>query len=290
MSTPPVDHAALSRRRARLESLWRGPTPVVMGVLNCTPDSFSDGGRFATLDDAVSHAGAMAAAGAGIVDVGGESTRPGASSVSARAEHDRVVPVIAEIRRRHPDLVLSVDTSKVTVAEAALAAGADVVNDVTGGRDPAMLVLVAAHGAAAVLMHMRGTPETMQTQTRYGHVVAEVHGALAECARNARCAGVAPDSIWLDPGIGFGKSLEGNLRLLGALGGLASLGHPVLIGTSRKRFIGELTDAAVDNRLPGTLASLIPAVGLERAVVRVHDPGPVRQFLTVARAVTEVRA
>jgi dihydropteroate synthase len=253
-----------------------------MGVVNCTPDSFSDGGEFFDPDLALQHAEALLEAGALIIDVGGESTRPGAAEVDAATESARVLPLIRELARRHPDAILSVDTCKAEVAEAALAAGALIVNDVSAAADPAMLPLVAAHEATLVLMHRRGSPASMQQNTSYEHVVAEVHDFLARRARAAEEAGVAPRRIWLDPGIGFGKDDRGNLQLLAALPDLAALGYPVLVGPSRKSFIGRLTGAPVHERLPGTLASLIPVVGLDRVVVRVHEPAPVLQFLEIA--------
>jgi dihydropteroate synthase len=261
-----------------------------MGILNCTPDSFSDGGLHFDPDSAVRRGESMFAEGARIVDVGGESTRPGASPVDAAEESRRVLPVIRELRRRHPEAVLSIDTSKPDVAEAALDAGADIVNDVTAGGTPGMLELVADRGAAIVLMHMRGTPRTMQQDLAYTNVVAEVHAHLLERARAASAAGVAPDRVWLDPGIGFGKDDDGNLALLAALPVLAAHGHPVLVGPSRKAFIGRLTGAPVEARLPGTLGSLIPVIELERAVVRVHDPAAAVQFLEIAARVCEASA
>lgn len=261
-----------------------------MGIVNTTPDSFSDGGRFLEPDAAVAEAERHLEAGAAIVDVGGESTRPGATPVSVDEELRRVLPVIAEIRLRHPEAVLSIDTAKLAVAEAALAAGADIVNDVSAGADPGMLELVARSGGAIVLMHRRGDPATMQRDTRYTDVVAEVHRFLRERAAAAAAAGIAPHRIWLDPGIGFGKDDDGNLALLAAAPALAAIGHPVLIGASRKSFIGRLTGAAVGDRLGGSLASLTPLVGLDRVVVRVHDPGPTRQFLVLARRLAEAAA
>jgi dihydropteroate synthase len=198
-----------------------------------------------------------------------------------------VVPVVAEIRRLHPGLPVSVDTSKAEVAAAALEAGADLVNDVSACRDPEMLATVAAAGAGIALMHMRGEPRTMQQDTRYDDVVAEVHAFLRRRAAAAVAAGVDGDLVWLDPGIGFGKDVEGNLALLRALPDLAALGHPVLVGPSRKAFIGRLTGAAVDDRLPGTLAAVHPAVALPRAVVRVHDVAAAVQYLAVARRIAE---
>lgn len=253
-----------------------------MGIVNCTPDSFSDGGRFLDETAALAEAEHQLESGAAIIDVGGESTRPGAAPVSAEDEKQRVIPVLSELRRRHSSAVLSIDTTKVAVATAALAAGAAVINDVSAASEPGMHELVAESGVALVLMHRRGTPETMQTDTRYGDVVAEVHGFLRERAAAATAAGIHRDRVWLDPGIGFGKDDAGNIALLAALPDLASLGHPVVLGSSRKSFIGRLTGARPDDRLPGTLASLIPAVGLERAVIRVHDPGSAVQFLEIA--------
>ncbi len=273
--------AATQTRAHRLGQLWPRRRPVVMGILNCTPDSFSDGGRFTDLDAAIGGGQDLIDEGAEIVDVGGESTRPGAAAVSVDEENRRVVPVIAELRRRWPEILISVDTSKPEVASRALAAGADLVNDVTGAAAPGMLSEVAERRAGIVLMHMRGTPRSMQSDTTYGHVAAEVHGYLRQRAAAAVAAGICASAVWLDPGIGFGKDDRGNLQLLAALPELAALGHPVLVGPSRKSFIGRLTGAATAARLPGTLASLVPAVGLARAVVRVHDPGPAVQFMEV---------
>lgn len=258
-----------------------------MGIVNVTPDSFSDGGRFADPARALAHAEALLAEGADILDVGGESTRPGALPVDVPVETGRVVPVIAALHERRPEALLSVDTSKPEVAAAALAAGALVVNDVTAGSHPDMLPLVVERGAAIVLMHMRGTPATMQADTSYADVVAEVAAWLRTRATAARAAGLPAERIWLDPGIGFGKDVTGNLRLLAHLEDLAALGHPVVLGASRKSFIGRLCGAAVDDRLPGSLASLVPLAGLPRAVARVHDVAATRQFLTVLRAVEE---
>jgi dihydropteroate synthase len=253
-----------------------------MGIVNCTPDSFSDGGRFVREDDAVAEADRHLAAGATIVDIGGESTRPGADPVAADEECRRVLPVIDELRRRHPAAVISVDTTKVTVAESAVDAGADLINDVSAAADDGMLELAADRGVGIVLMHRRGSPHTMQHDTRYDDVVAEVHEFLRRRAAAAIRAGIAAERVWLDPGIGFGKCDRGNLALLAALPDLAALGHPVVVGPSRKSLIGRLTGAPVDDRLGGTLAALIPTVGIARAVVRVHDVGPACQFLDLA--------
>jgi dihydropteroate synthase len=259
-----------------------------MAVVNCTPDSFSDGGSFLDPETALGHAERLVAEGADIVDFGGESTRPGAEPVTAAEELGRILPPLRELRRRHAGLPISVDTTKPEVAEAALDAGADLINDVSAAADGRMLRLAACRGAAIVLMHMRGTPATMQHDTRYADVVGEVRDYLRERAAAAAAAGIPPLRVWLDPGIGFGKDVDGNLSLLAALPGLAELGHPVLIGASRKSFLGRITGADVGGRLAAGLAALIPAIGLERVVVRVHDPEPTVQFLEVARRLREV--
>jgi dihydropteroate synthase len=261
-----------------------------MGILNCTPDSFSDGGLHFEPTRAVRRGLDMFGEGATIVDVGGESTRPGASPVAADEETRRVVPVIDALREAAPDAVISVDTSKTEVAGEALGAGADIVNDVTAASAPGMLDLVADHGAAIILMHMRGEPRTMQSNLSYDHVVAEVHGHLLDRAAAAMAAGVPHQRVWLDPGIGFGKDDDGNLALLAALPDLAAHGHPVVVGTSNKSFIGRLAGAPVEDRLPGTLGALITVPGIPRAVVRVHDPGAASQFLEIAVRVHEVPA
>ncbi len=261
-----------------------------MGIVNCTPDSFSDGGRFLAADDAVNEGERHLEAGARIIDIGGESTRPGAEAVADDDESRRVVPVIRELRHRHPSIAISVDTTKVSVAEHALNAGADIVNDVSAAAEPGMLELVANHGVAIVLMHRRGTPRTMQQDTHYDDVVAEVHATLRDRATAAVTAGISPHRVWLDPGIGFGKNDAGNLALLAALPNLVSVGHPVVVGPSRKSFIGHLTGAAVDDRLGGTLAALIPVIGLDRVAVRVHNPGPAVQFLELAGLISESAA
>lgn len=274
----------------RLDELWTPRGPVVMGIVNCTPNSFSDGGLFLDVDRAIEEAEHQIGAGARIIDIGGESTRPGAESVEADEESGRIVPVITELRRRYPSVVISADTTKTVVARAAIDAGADIINDVSAAAEPGMLEVVVERRAAIVLMHRRGTPETMQQNTDYNDTVAEVHAFLGNRADAARRAGIDPERIWLDPGIGFGKDDSGNLALLAAVPELATLGHPVVIGPSRKSFIGRLTGAPVDDRLAGTLASLIPSIGLDRVVVRVHDPGPAVQFLEIARLVGESAA
>ena len=268
-----------------LERLWRRGRPAVMGVLNVTPDSFSDGGRHPTRSDAVGHAIEMIEAGADVIDIGGESTRPGSAGVDEATEIERVVPVIEELTRLRPGTVVSIDTSKPGVAGAALAAGAGIVNDVAAGRGAGMFEVAAGHRAAVVLMHMRGVPRTMQRDTAYLDVVAEVHRFLADRAAAAVRAGIAPGLVLLDPGIGFGKDVAGNLRLLSALPDLAALGHPVVVGASRKSFIGKVAGGTEgDSRLAGSLAAVAGTVRLRRAIVRVHDVAETVQFLTVLLA------
>jgi dihydropteroate synthase len=261
-----------------------------MGILNRTPDSFADGGECFLFEDAMDRAENLLEGGATIIDVGGESTRPGANPVEAAQELARVIPVISEIRRRWPKSLLSVDTSKIEVASAAMDAGADLVNDVTAASEAGMLELVAEREAGIVLMHMRGEPRTMQQDTTYPNVVAEVHEFLRRRAGAAVAAGIHPQRVWLDPGIGFGKDDAGNMALLASLSDLAAIGHPVLVGPSNKSFIGRLTGAPVEARLPGTLGALVSAVGIPRVVVRVHDATAAVQFFEIAARLDEVSA
>jgi dihydropteroate synthase len=262
----------------------------VMGVVNVTPDSFSDGGRFLDPDAAVAHALALAEEGADILDFGGESTRPGAEPVSADEERRRVVPVIERVAQG-TTAQLSIDTSKAAVAEAAIAAGATLVNDVTALRgDPAMAGLVAEREVDCCLMHMLGEPRTMQLDPRYDDVVSEVASFLEERLAFAVAQGVREDRVLLDPGIGFGKTLEHNLELLRRLDEIVALGRPVVVGTSRKSFLGLLTDRAEpDERLAGTIATNVLALERGAAVFRVHDVAPVREALTVAAATVSER-
>jgi len=255
-----------------------------MGILNVTPDSFSDGGRFFDRRAAVAHGERLLAEGADILDVGGESTRPGADTVDEASERARVLPVIEGLLAAHPEALISIDTTKPAVAAAALAAGAVVVNDVSAARDDAMLAVVREAGCALVLMHMRGEPRTMQRDTGYADVVAEVHGFLAGRAQAAMAAGIPAELVLLDPGIGFGKDVDGNLALVRAVPDLAALGHPVVLGASRKSFIGKLTGAAIDRRDAGSLAALAVLARVPRAVARVHDAAGTLQFLTVQAA------
>jgi dihydropteroate synthase len=241
-----------------------------MAVLNVTPDSFSDGGLHAGSAEAVEAALEMAEAGADLIDVGGESTRPGAEPVSAAEEADRVLPVIEGIRRRH-DVRLSVDTAKAAVARQALDAGADLVNDVTALGDPEMLPLLVQRGVPVALMHMRGDPRTMQRDTRYDDLTGEVAAFLSQTVETTVAAGLSNDKIMIDPGIGFGKSVEGNLAILRRLPALARLGKPILIGASRKSFIGATLDLPVRDRLEGSLAIAACAAMQGAHVIRAHD-------------------
>ncbi len=267
--------------------LFEGPGPFLMGVLNTTPDSFSDGGRFADAGAAVQRALSLEAEGADLVDVGGESTRPGAAPVPAEEEIRRVVPVVRRLRAEAPSLPISVDTSKPEVARAALDAGADLVNDVRGLSAPGMAELVASLRVPVVIMHMRGTPADMGSRAVYGDVVAEVAAELAGALARAERAGVARERVILDPGIGFAKNAEHNLALLAGLARLRSLGRPLLVGPSRKSFIGKLTGAPVHDRLPGTLAAVSACVLAGAEFVRVHDVAPARQAALVAAAIRE---
>jgi len=259
---------------------------ALVGILNATPDSFSDGGVHLDPARAAEAAVAMAAAGAGMLDVGGESTRPGAAPVSAAEERGRLLPVLRAVRAA-VRLPISVDTTKADVAAAALDAGADLVNDVSAGRwDADMLPLCARERVPVVLMHMQGTPATMQRDPRYTDVVTEVRDFLAERAAAARAAGIPADAIVVDPGIGFGKTVAHNCRLLRRLDLLALLGYPLLVGVSRKGFIGELAGGrASGERLHGTAAAVALAVAGGARLVRVHDVAAMRDVVRVAEAV-----
>lgn len=264
-----------------------GGRTLVMGIVNVTPDSFSDGGMLATIDDAVAHGLRLADEGADILDVGGESTRPGAEPVPADQELERVVPVIEGLAGAAPTHVaLSVDTRRPEVARAALGAGAHIVNDVSAARDPAMFAAVREAGAGLVLMHMLGDPTTMQADPRYGDVVSEVRDFLASRIGAAVAAGVPRDRLCVDPGLGFGKTLEHNLALLRAIATFEQLRTPVLVGASRKRFIGELTgveDPA--ERVEGTAGTVAWCAANGVDIVRVHD---VRAMTRVVRVVDAI--
>jgi dihydropteroate synthase len=262
-------------------------TARVMGIVNVTPDSFSDGGLFLDPERAIAHARQLTAEGADILDVGGESTRPGARAVPAATELARTRPVVEALAA--PDgagVPVSIDTAKAEVARAALDAGAAIVNDVTALRaDPDLGGLCAERGCELILMHMQGNPRTMQRNPTYDDVVDEVRAFLTERIEVAVAAGVAEERIWIDPGIGFGKTAEHNLALLRRLGELRELGRPILIGTSRKRFLGALTGREVDQRLGGSVASNVLALVAGADVFRVHDVLAARQALDVAETI-----
>jgi dihydropteroate synthase len=258
-----------------------------MGVLNLTPDSFSDGGRFLDPDEAAVRARALADEGADLLDVGGESTRPGAAPVPAEEEIRRVVPVLERLRAAGFPVPVSVDTSKGAVARAALAAGAAMVNDVTALADPDLARAVAEAGVPVVLMHMRGAPRDMQERAVYGDVAREVREELAGALARAARAGIPAGRVVLDPGIGFAKTAAQSLEVLARLRELGALGRPILVGPSRKSFIGHVSGAAVGDRLPGTLAAVAAAVLGGAAFVRVHDVAAARQAALVAAAIRD---
>jgi dihydropteroate synthase len=280
------DSVPLSNARA----LRWGPLPGVMAILNVTPDSFSDGGRFASAEAAAEEGARYADIGAAIIDIGGESTRPkgnayggGAKEISAEEEERRVLPVLSSLRRRLPSLPLSVDTRRAEVARAALDAGADMVNVVTGLDVPAdLLGLVASRGAAIVLNHCRGTPSTTFEESSFSDVVAEVAAELGVARARALSSGISESRIFLDPGLGFGKTAEQNFALLGALDRLAPPGVPLVVGASRKAFLGAVSGAPVNDRLPESLAAVAACAGAARTrpvLVRVHDVAETLRFL-----------
>ena len=251
--------------------LTLGERTHVMAILNVTPDSFSDGGQYFDVQQAVDHAKLMVEDGATLVDIGGESSRPGASPVSTTEELDRVLPVIRAVTDAL-DVVISIDTSKAEVARKALEAGAHIVNDITALRgDPDMVSVVAGTEAGLILMHMKGTPRTMQQSPQYEDVVRDVCASLSERVQYAEAQGVAPERIIIDPGIGFGKTTEHNIELLKRLSEFRSLNKPLLIGTSRKSFIGNILDLPVTERVEGTVATVCWAIAHGADIIRVHD-------------------
>ncbi len=255
----------------RGKTLTLGTNTHVMGILNVTPDSFSDGGRYLDVQQAVTHAETMIAEGATLIDIGGESSRPGASPVSVDEELARVVPVI-DVLADTVDVLISVDTSKAEVAQRALEAGAHIVNDITAlSGDPDMAIVVAEMEAGIILMHMKGTPRTMQQSPKYKDVVNEVRAWLEKKVQNAEAQGIALERIIIDPGIGFGKTTEHNLQLLKRLSEFQALNRPLLIGTSRKSFIGNILNVPVTARVEGTVATVCWAITHGADIVRVHD-------------------
>ncbi|MCU0857219.1 MAG: dihydropteroate synthase [Pontiellaceae bacterium] len=263
-----------------------GPRTLIMGILNVTPDSFSDGGKFQSLEKAVAHGLQMVADGADVIDLGGESTRPGAEPVSVAEEIRRTVPVVGKLREE-TDVLISIDTQKAAVAQAALDAGADIVNDVSALADPDMAGVVSGSGAGLILMHMRGIPRTMQRDPRYDDVVSNVRNFLQERMALAMNHGVLPEQLVLDPGIGFGKTDEHNLALLNGIPALAGLGRPVMVGVSRKSLIGRLLGREPDERLAGSLALAVFSILNGARLLRVHD---VKESCDAARLSDRMRA
>jgi dihydropteroate synthase len=259
--------------------------PLVMGILNLTPDSFSDGGELSSVEAAVERGLAMVEQGADLLDLGGESTRPGAPAVEPHLQLRRVLPVL-EALVLHTSVPISIDTRSAAVARQALASGASIVNDVSALGDPEMAEVVRDAGAGLVLMHMRGTPQTMQLLAEYDDVVTEVRGELAGALDRALAEGIDAERIVLDPGIGFAKTAEQNLALLGGIDRLATLGRPLLVGPSRKSFIGRILGGAPPReRVAGTVAACVVALLRGARLFRVHDVAPVRQALDVAGAI-----
>jgi len=288
MSTNP--YPAATHWRIGAERAMSLDRPILMGILNLTPDSFSDGGRYDNADAALNQVERMLAEGADVIDVGGESTRPGAERIDEAEQIRRTAPVIERLAARF-DVPISIDTTRSAVAEAALEAGATIINDVAAGREDArQFVLAAERHAGLILMHMRGEPATMQSDPTYADVVMEVRDFLLDRAAAAEAVGVAPDAIMLDPGIGFGKTLAHNLQLLGALNRFVETGYPVMLGASRKRFLGTITgcENAAD-RAAATAASTALGVQAGVRVFRVHDVRPNRHAADVSAAVAAHR-
>ena len=257
--------------------------PAIMGIVNVTPDSFSDGGEYLEAAAAIAHGRQLAGEGADVLDVGGESTRPGAAAVPAAEETRRVLPVVEALAAAGH--TVSIDTSKAVVAERALAAGASIVNDVTALGDSEMAAVCAGAGAGLVMMHMKGTPRTMQVDPTYDDVTTEVRDFLAARLEAAVGAGVEEDRIWLDPGIGFGKTAEHNLELIERIDELRALGRPIVLGASRKSFLGAITGRDVDERLGGSIAAAVVGIARGADVLRVHDVRETREAVEVAAAI-----
>lgn len=261
-------------------SLFRWPQagpPLLMGILNVTPDSFSDGGRFLQRDAALRHAEQLLRDGADVIDIGGESTRPGANAVSEQQELDRVVPVVEAVAEL--GAVISVDTSRTAVMQASIAAGAQIINDVRALSDDGAMAWLATQQVPVCLMHMQGDPRSMQQQPQYQDVVADVVAFLQERVAACLAAGLAAENLCLDPGFGFGKTASHNLRLLQQLPQLVALGFPVLVGLSRKSLIGQISGAPVEQRLPGSIALALLAAQRGARILRVHDVKETRQAL-----------
>ena len=276
------DRYVIKTRHGTMDTTRR---TLLMGIINVTPDSFYDGGRRLNPDKAVADGIDLVEEGADIIDIGGESTRPGALSVSIEEELERVLPVIRGLRRA-VKVPISIDTHKASVAQAALIEGADIVNDISALRfDPEMALLVATENVPVVLMHMQGTPRTMQAAPHYDDVLRDVHDFLSAQVRFAVDAGVERENIIIDPGIGFGKTLEHNLTLLRNLRVLAAMGHPLLVGASRKAFIGRILGVEPEERLEGSLAAAVTAVVGGAHIIRIHDVKETRKAIGVADAI-----
>jgi dihydropteroate synthase len=283
-----MSRGPVAQRTLRVGSLTLGPDPVLVGILNVTPDSFFDGGEFLDPGMAVTRTETLLDEGAHIVDVGGESTRPGSEPVSKEEELRRILPVVRGILAARPEALISIDTYRASTAEIVLDAGASIVNDVTALSDPKMSDLVAERGCPVVLMHMQGDPKSMQQDPSYGDVVREVRDFLARRAECAIQTGVKEENIILDPGIGFGKTLGHNLTLLNRLDSLAGLGFPVLVGVSRKSFLGKILDGGPKSRLLGTVAANVLAQERGATLFRVHDVRANKEALAVAAAIRGV--
>jgi len=271
--------------QARGKTFELGQRTWLVGVVNVTPDSFFNGGLYFEPARAIERALALAAEGADIIDIGGESSRPGSNPIPAKEEKKRILPVV-EVLKQKNDVLISVDTTKAEVAEAALAAGADIINDISAGRfDPRMLPVAARSGAGLILMHMKGTPRTMQIAPHYDDVLGEVKGFLKERLEAAEACGVPRENVVLDPGIGFGKKLEHNLVLLNNLDAFADLERPLLVGISRKAFIGKILKLEAPDRLEGTIAAAIVSILHGASLIRVHDLQAVKRAVAVAEAI-----
>jgi dihydropteroate synthase len=271
--------------RCRGKRVALGPRTLIMGILNVTPDSFSDGGLFFDKEKAIAQGLKMVEEGADFLDIGGESTRPGSKPVDDGEEIGRVVPVIASLSRQ-VKVPISIDTRKSVVARKAIDAGAQIINDVSGlSYDPELAAVAAKEDLPIVLMHIRGVPETMQKDVHYSSLFSEILQTLKRAVQKAESAGVDPGQILVDPGIGFGKGLEDNLRIIRNLSELRILGKPILLGTSRKTFIGKILDAGVEDRLEGTLSSTVAGVMNGAHVIRCHDVLPVKKAIAIADAI-----
>ena len=279
----PLSRATIWQLRTR--ALTCGPVPLLMGIVNVTPDSFSDGGQFFGCEAAIEQGLKLLDEGAAILDIGGESTRPYSTPVTPQEELRRVLPVIEALHRAHPDAILSIDTSKAGVARAAIAAGAEIINDVTGLMgDPAMIAVAKESQAGVCAMHMQGTPQTMQDNPTYTDIVEEIHDYLRQRRDALLAAGIDRERICLDPGIGFGKSHEHNVTLMANCHRFHDLGQPLLVGHSRKGFIGKLLRDKEAPRLFGTLGSALALAVQGVQIIRVHDVRPLKEALTLFAA------